>query len=113
MAVLNITDNNADFERFRQVERELYNTERELDFMHRTGEFRNRMETEANTQQIASAQTAEQLRHALAGVNKDQLLHDDELEEFVLLLKAVSAYAPPKRRRKSTRRWKTCARADC
>lgn len=88
MAVLNITDNNADFERFRQVERELYNTERELDFMHRTGEFRNRMETEANAQQIASAQTAEQLRHALQGVNKDQLLHDDELEEFVLLLES-------------------------
>ena len=88
VAVLNITDNNADFERFRQVERELYNTERELDFMHRTGEFRNRMETEANAQQIAAAQTAEQLRHALQGVNKDQLLHDDELEEFILLLES-------------------------
>lgn len=86
--VLNITDNNQDFERFRQVERQLYNTERELDFMHRTGEFRNRMETEANSQQIASAQNAEQLRHALQAVNKDQLLHDDELEEFVNLLES-------------------------
>ncbi len=88
VTVLNITDNNADFERFRQVERELYNTERELDFMHRTGEFRNRMEEEANAQQIASAQTTEQLRYALQGVNKDQLLHDDELEDFVLLLES-------------------------
>lgn len=86
--VLNITDNNQDFERFRQVERQLYNTERELDFMHRTGEFRNRMETEANSQQIASAQNAEQLRHALQSVNQDQLLHDDELEEFVSLLES-------------------------
>lgn len=86
--VLNITDNNQDFERFRQVERQLYNTEKELDFMHRTGEFRNRMETEANAQQIASAQNAEQLRHALQAVNKDQLLHDDELEEFVGLLES-------------------------
>lgn len=86
--VLNITDNNQDFERFRQVERQLYNTEKELDFMHRTGEFRNRMETEANAQQIASAQNAEQLRHALQAVNKDQLLHDDELEEFVSLLES-------------------------
>ena len=86
--VLNITDSNQDFERFRQVERQLYNTEKELDFMHRTGEFRNRMETEANAQQIASAQNAEQLRHALQAVNQDQLLHDDELEEFVSLLES-------------------------
>ena len=87
-AVLSITDNNADFERFRSVERELYNTEKELDFMHRTGEFRNRMEVEANSQQLTSAQTAEELRYALQKLNKDQLLHDDELEEFVLLLES-------------------------
>lgn len=86
--VLSITDNNLDFERFRQVERQLYNTEKELDFMHRTGEFRNRMEVEANSQQIASAHNAEDLRHALQAINKDQLLHDDELEEFVLLLES-------------------------
>ena len=86
--VLNITDNNQDFERFRQVERQLYNTEKELDFMHRTGEFRNRMEVEANSQQITSAKTAEELRHALQTINKDQLLHDDELEEFVQLLES-------------------------
>ncbi len=86
--VLNITDSNQDFERFRQVERQLYNTERELDFMHRTGEFRNRMEVEANSQQLASAHNAEDLRHALQAINKDQLLHDDELEEFVLLLES-------------------------
>lgn len=86
--VLNITDSNQDFERFRQVERQLYNTEKELDFMHRTGEFRNRMEVEANSQQISSAQNAEDLRHALQGINKDQLLHDDELEEFVQMLES-------------------------
>ena len=86
--VLNITDNNQDFERFRQVERQLYNTEKELDFMHRTGEFRNRMEVEANAQQISSAQNAEELRHALQAINKDQLLHDDELEEFTQLLES-------------------------
>lgn len=86
--VLSITDSNADFERFRSVERELYNTERELDFMHRTGEFRNRMEVEANAQQLHSAQNAEQLRHSLQQLNRDQLLHDDELEEFVTLLQS-------------------------
>lgn len=86
--VLNITDNNKDFERFRQVERQLYNTEKELDYMHRTGEFRNRMEVEANAQQIASAKNAEELRHALQKLNMDQLLHDDELNEFVQMLES-------------------------
>ncbi len=86
--VLNVTDNNQDFERFRQVERQLYNTEKELDFMHRTGEFRNRMEAEANSQEISSAHNAEELRHALQTINKDQLLHDDELEEFVQMLES-------------------------
>ena len=86
--VLNITDNNKDFERFRQVERQLYNTEKELDYMQRTGEFRNRMEVEANAQQIASAKNAEELRHALQNLNMDQLLHDDELNEFVQMLES-------------------------
>ena len=83
--VHSITDSNADFERFRSVERQLYNTEREIDFMQRTGEFRNRMEVEANAQQIQSARNAEDLRYNMQQLNKDQLLHDSELEEFIEL----------------------------
>ena len=86
--ILQITDSNADFERFRQVERELFNTEKELEYLQRTGEFRNRLENEQNSQQIQSAQNAEQLRYALQQINKDQLIHDDELEEFVQLLES-------------------------
>jgi hypothetical protein len=44
------------------------------------------MENEANLQQINTAQNEEQLRYALRQINKDQLLHDDELEEFTQLL---------------------------
>lgn len=86
--VLQITDNNQEFERFRLVERQLYNTEKELDFLKRTGEFRNRMENLSNAQEIQSAQNVEQLRYALLLINKDQLLHDDELEEFVQMLES-------------------------
>ncbi|MDE5585783.1 MAG: hypothetical protein K2I92_05490, partial [Muribaculaceae bacterium] len=87
-AVHSITDSNVDFERFRNIERQLYNTEREIDFMQRTGEFRNRMETEANSQQLQSARNAEELRHNLQKLNNDRLLHDDEIEEFVELLES-------------------------
>ena len=86
--VLQITDSSADFERFRTVERELYCSEQELGFLQRTGEFRNRLATETNKQEIDRATNEEDLRYALQQLNRDQLLHDDEMEQFVLLLNA-------------------------
>ena len=86
--VLQITDSSADFERFRAVERELYCSEQELGFLQRTGEFRNRLATETNKQEIDRATNEEDLRYALQQLNRDQLLHDDEMEQFVLLLNA-------------------------
>ncbi len=86
--VLQITDSNADFERFRSVEKELYCTEKELDYLQRTGEFRNRLAIETNKQTIQQATNDEDLRYALQQINKDQMLHDDELEAFVLMLNA-------------------------
>ena len=86
--VLQITDSNAEFERFRQVERELYCTEKELGYLQRTGEFRNRLAIETNKQTIDQATNAEDLRYALMQINKDGLLHDDEMEAFNLMLSA-------------------------
>lgn len=86
--LLQITDSSADFERFRAVERELYCSEQELGFLQRTGEFRNRLATETNKQEIDKATNEEDLRYALQKLNRDQLLHDDEIEQFVLLLNA-------------------------
>lgn len=86
--VLQITDSSADFERFRAVERELYCSEQELGFLQRTGEFRNRLAQETNKQTIDKATSEEELRYALQQLNRDQLLHDDEMEQFVLLLNA-------------------------
>ncbi|WP_240513597.1 zinc ribbon domain-containing protein [Prevotella sp. P3-122] len=86
--VLQITDSSADFERFRAVERELYCSEQELGFLQRTGEFRNRLALETNRQTIDKATSEEELRYALQQLNRDKLLHDDEMEQFVLLLNA-------------------------
>lgn len=86
--VLQITDSNADFDRFRSVERELYCTEKELDYLQRTGEFRNRLAVETNKQTIDKATTDEELRYALMQINKDGLIHDDEFEAFTLMLNA-------------------------
>ena len=86
--VLQITDRSADFERFRQVERELFCSEKELEYLQRTGEFRNRLASETNKQTIDKATSEEDLRYALQQLNKDKLLHDDEMEQFVLMLNA-------------------------
>ena len=88
VSVLQITDRSADFERFRAVERELYCSEKELGFLQRTGEFRNRLAQETNKQTIDQATNEEDLRYALQQINKDKLLHDDEMEQFVLMLNA-------------------------
>lgn len=86
--ILQITDRSADFERFRAVEHELYCSEKELGYLQRTGEFRNRLAAETNKQEIDKATSEEDLRYALQQINRDQLLHDDEMEQFVLLLGA-------------------------
>ena len=88
VSVLQITDRSADFERFRAVERELYCSEKELGFLQRTGEFRNRLAQETNKQTIDQATNEEDLRYALQQINKDKLLHEDEMEQFVLMLNA-------------------------
>ena len=84
--ILDITDRSADFERFRSVEHELFASEHELGFLQRTGEFRNRLAIETNAQTVQEAKNEEDLRYALSHINRDGLLHDDEMEAFVELL---------------------------
>lgn len=84
--ILDITDKSADFDRFRSVEHELFASEYELGFLQRTGEFRNRLAIETNAQEVQQANNEEELRYALSKINRDGLLHDDEMEAFVELL---------------------------
>jgi hypothetical protein len=84
--VLDITDQSEDFDRFRAIEHGLFASEQELGFLHRTGEFRNRLAEETNRQTVDEAKNEEDLRYALSHINRDGLLHDDEMEAFVQLL---------------------------
>ena len=84
--VLDITTSNKELARFRQVEEELYCDERDLDYLHRTNEFRNRLASEENDQQIRAARSEQDLRYRLDEINKDNLIHEDEMEQFVSLL---------------------------
>lgn len=85
--ILNITDSQEDvFGRFRQVEKEIYCSEKELEFMTRVGEIRNRMEQEQNRLMLNSAQNAADYNQALLQIDKQGLLTADEREEFVQML---------------------------
>lgn len=84
--VIDISIDSNDFERFRELEHKLYCTNKLLDYLIRTNDFKNRLATETNSQKVREARSEEDLRHALQLLNKDALLHDDEIEEFCQLL---------------------------
>ena len=84
--VLDITDESEDFNRFRSAERDLFVNEKELDYLTRSNEFRNRLEQEKNKQEANQAVNAESLRQTLQSINKDKLLSEDEMEQFVMMM---------------------------
>ncbi|MBR5677802.1 MAG: hypothetical protein IKX20_06665 [Paludibacteraceae bacterium] len=84
--VIDITMQNEDFERFRSLERKISISKKELDYLIRTNDFKNRLTAEQNSQVVREARSEEELRYALQQLNKDKLLHDDEMEAFSQLL---------------------------
>ena len=83
--VLDITTENQEFDRFRVVEEKLYCTEKEIDYLTRTNEFKNRLQNEENAQRLREARTELELRKEMDKINNDQLVHESEMEAFVQL----------------------------
>ena len=77
-----ITCSNEDFDRFRTLAKELYCSEKELDYLRRTNEFKNRLAAVENEQIVTEARSELDLKIALDEVNKDSLLHGEEMEIF-------------------------------
>ena len=86
--IIDITLRSEDFERFREIEHKLYCSQKELDYLIRTNDFKNRLQSEENAQIIKEAKSDEELRYALNNLNKDELIHDDEMEAFRIMLAA-------------------------
>lgn len=89
--LVDITLKSEDFDRFREIEHRLYCSKKELDYLIRTNDFKNRLQDEENAQIIREAKSEEELRYALNKLNKDKLLHDDEMEAFCQLLASQKA----------------------
>ncbi len=84
--IIDISINSDDFNRFHELEHKLYCTSKELEYFIRTNEFKNRLIAEHNNQTLKEARSEEDLRYSLNLLNKDRLLHDDEMEAFCQLL---------------------------
>lgn len=75
-----------ELDRFRALNSELYLTGRELEYLERTNEFKNRLSAVQNAQQINEARSELALLRSLQEVNKDKLLAEDELDKFYTVL---------------------------
>ncbi len=77
-----VTCDNHDLKRYHDLAKELYCNERELEFLHRTNELKNRLAVETNAQEVANARNKEELSKALHEVDKDHLLNEEEMARF-------------------------------
>lgn len=86
--IVEISAESKDLERFRQLSSEMYLSEQEMDYLRRTNDFKNRLAEVQNAQQLHEARTSVELQRELDKINKDDLLRQDELDKFKLLLES-------------------------
>lgn len=93
IAIVRIVEISAESEalkRFAELSQELYIEEKELDYLRRTNDFKNRLADEVNAQGIHEATTELELVKQLNAINRnrqnEELLNEDELVKFQHLL---------------------------
>jgi hypothetical protein len=84
--IITITTSNEALDRIRKKEGELAVSEKELDLLVRTQEFRNRLTNQTNSQALIEAKTEAQQAYELEKINNDGLLNADEIEKFRMVL---------------------------
>ncbi len=84
--IVTISTSNEALDRIRKKEGELAVSEKELDLLARTQEFRNRLTNQTNSQALIEAKTERDQSYELGKINNDGLLQEDELEKFRMVL---------------------------
>lgn len=84
--IVSITCSNADLERFSQLSHNLYVSEQELDYLHKTNEFKNRLATAVNQQLLQEARTDLELMRSLEVINRDRCVTEEDLNRFYIVL---------------------------
>lgn len=86
--IVEISSNSKDLEKFREIERKIYLSERLLGDLVRTNEIANRFSLTENTQKLIEARNQNEFDKAFWDINKDGLIQQDEIEKFKLLLES-------------------------
>lgn len=86
LRIVSITCSNDDLERFFTLSHELYVSEQELDYLHKTNEFKNRLATAVNQQLLQEARTDLELMQSLEQINRDRCVKEEDLERFYIVL---------------------------
>lgn len=84
--IIEISADNEDLNRFRELSRELYLSEKELDYLHRSNDFINRLNATNDEQSVHNKTRELDIYRRLEEINKDKLLAEDEFEKFYQVL---------------------------
>lgn len=88
--IVEVSAENEDLARFDKLSKELYLSEKELDYLRRTNDFKNRLADVVNEQELHQANTELEVRRRLNEINRnkrnEELLNEDELRKFEHLL---------------------------
>lgn len=71
-----------DLERLRELDREIYLSEQELERLHKINIIKNRLSDYETQRQIEQARGELGIRRAMNEINRDQILDEDEFEKF-------------------------------
>jgi hypothetical protein len=74
-------------ERLHTLKEELYVSEQELEQLTARQDFENRLRLTLNQRQVTEARDGQELHRQLQAVNQDQLISEDELAKFQLLMR--------------------------
>lgn len=84
--IIEISTDNEDLERFRELSKELYLSEKELDYLHRSNDFINRLNSVTDEQSIYNKKRELDIYRKMEEINKDRLLTEDEFDKFYMII---------------------------
>ncbi|MFI3306392.1 MAG: zinc-ribbon domain-containing protein [Rikenellaceae bacterium] len=89
--IIEVSVEEESLERFRALSRELYLSEKELDFLARSNDLKNRLNAQLDEQTLFDARRESDRDRSMMEINRDSLLNEEEMEKFKLQLKLERA----------------------
>jgi len=80
--ILYVTADNAQMDRLRKKDEELYLSEQELIRLGKFNDFSNRLQDTKNLQKLKDAKSDHEMEKALLEINKDKLLSESEFQQY-------------------------------